>query len=190
MEGNLKKAEIIKKFRNISLEELAQEIEEKGKYKVFSEFAEIMDKRSYFTVDIAGDITRKEVNPILLEFPYEEDAKELARMIVEYGDPKERRVISAISRLSNVEVPKLREKLMTTLVHGNFDHAIRYAKELFLREESLFFDQMQIFVHLGEKNNHKKEVLQALREVIKVVKYDERLFHLYLSFLTRYRDNY
>lgn len=190
MEDSLKKAEIIKKFRNISLEELAQEIKEKGKYKVFSEFAEIMDKRSYFTVDVAGKITKKEVNRILLEFPYEEDIRVLAKMILDCGDPRERQVISVIPRLSNVEIPKLQKKLMTTLVHGDFDYTKRYAKELFLREEKIFFEQMQIFVNLGEKNNLKKEVLKALEEVIKNVSYDERLFHLYLSFLTRYRDNY
>ncbi len=56
MEGILKKAEIVKKFRSVSIEDLEKEIQERGKYKVFSEFAEIMDKRSYFTVDIEGGI--------------------------------------------------------------------------------------------------------------------------------------
>lgn len=190
MEDILKKAEIIKKFREVSLEELTKEIEEKGKQKVFSEFAEIMDKRSYFTVTVEGEIVKKAVNPILLQYPYEEDAKSLAKMILEFGEPKERQIISPIKRLSNVEIPKLKEKLMTTLVHGNFDYAKRYAKELYLRDENSFFSQMNIFVRLSEKESQKRDVLKAMQQMMKEVVYDERIFHLYLSFLTRYRDNY
>ncbi|EFS21623.1 hypothetical protein FSBG_01120 [Fusobacterium gonidiaformans 3-1-5R] len=190
MEGILKKAEIVKKFRSVSIEDLEKEIQERGKYKVFSEFAEIMDKRSYFTVDIEGGICRKKVNPILLEFPYEEDTKKLASMILSYGAPEERQVIHEISRLSNIEIPKLKEKLMTTLVNRNFDFAKRYAKELFLRDERSFWKVLNIFVELGEAENQKREVLKAFEVCMNIVKYDERLFHLYLSFLTRYRDNY
>lgn len=190
MEDILKKADIVKKFRNISWEELAQEIEEKGKYKVLSDFAEIMDKRSYFTVDVAGNIQRKQANPILLHYPQEENVEKLAKMILEYGEPKERQQIHAVSRLSNVEIPKLQEKLMTTLVHGNFDYAKRYAKELYLRNGDTFFAQMELFVSLGKEENQKKEVLEAFRKCMKEVAYEERLFYLYLSFLTRYRDNY
>lgn len=190
MEDNLKKAEIIKKFRTIGIAELEQEIRERGKYKVFSEFAEIMNKRSYFTVNVEGEICRKKVNPILLEFPYEENAKTLAKMILDYGAPEERQRIHPIARLSNVEIPVLKQKLMTTLVHQNFEHAKRYAKELFLREEETFWKLLHRFVELGEKESQKREVLRAFQVCMQVVKYDERLFHLYLSFLTRYRDNY
>ena len=190
MEDNLKKAEIIKKFRSITMEELKEEIEEKGKYKVFSEFAEIMDKRSYFTVNVEGKICRKQVNPILLEFPYEEESSALAKMILEYGTPEERQVIHPITRFSNVDIPTLQKKLITTLVHQNFEYAKRYAKELFLREEETFWRLLHIFVELGEQESQKREVLKAFEICMKAVIYDERLFHLYLSFLARYRDNY
>ncbi|HEY4533720.1 MAG TPA: hypothetical protein VIG61_06135 [Fusobacterium sp.] len=186
----MKKAEIIKKFRDIGIAELEQEIRERGKYKVFSEFAEIMDKRSYFTVSVEGEIRRKKVNPILLEFPYEENSKILAKMILEYGAPEERQRIHPIERFSNIEIPVLKQKLMTTLAHQNFEYAKRYAKELFLRQEETFWKLLYTFVELGEKESQKREVLRAFQVCMKAVKYDERLFYLYLSFLTRYRDNY
>ena len=42
--------------------------------------------------------------------------------------------ISDINRLSNIEVSKLKEKLMKTLVNGNLDFSKKYGKELFLRD--------------------------------------------------------
>lgn len=53
-----------------------------------------------------------------------------------------------------------------------------------------FWKLLHRFVELGEKESQKREVLRAFQVCMQVVKYDERLFHLYLSFLTRYRDNY
>src|SRR3712207_7775053 len=85
-----------------------------------------------------------------LEFPYEENSKILAKMILEYGAPEERQRIHPIERFSNIEIPVLKQKLMTTLAHQNFEYAKRYAKELFLRQEETFRKLLYTFVELGE----------------------------------------
>lgn len=186
----MKQAEIVKKWKSISEEDLAKEIEEKGKYRVLADYAEIMDKRTYFKVSPEGELRRKEANPILYLYPYEREAHALAKLILDYGNPVERQVIHKIDRLSNLDQKSLEEKCMTTMVHGNFDYAKRYAKELYCRDAEKFWDFLSLFVSLGKLESKKKEVFKAFRLVMSENSYDESLFHLYLSYLVRFKDWY
>lgn len=186
----MKQAEIVKKWKTISEEDLAKEIKEQGKYKVFSTYAEIMDKRSYFKVHPKGEVMRKEANPILYLYPYEKDANKLAKLILQYGNPIERQVIHKIDRMSTVDLKSLEEKCMTTMVKGNLDYAKRYAKELYYRDEVAFWDLLTCFVSLGKMESQKKKVLEAFRDVFTELSYDENLFYIYLSYLVRFQDWY
>lgn len=62
-----------------------------------------------------------ELDFILPIFAFSNDLDYLADSIINFSDLKEREKISAIYRFSNIEIPKLKEKLMKTLANGNLD---------------------------------------------------------------------
>ncbi len=71
-------------------------IREKGKYKILSEYASFLDKRTYFKVDEYGNINKKTYNPLPLIFYFCDDEKILADSLFKYADIKEKQNIKKI----------------------------------------------------------------------------------------------
>ena len=65
-------------------------IREKRKYKILSEYASFLDKRTYFKVDEYGNVNKKTYNPLPLIFYFCDDEKILAESLFEYADIKEK----------------------------------------------------------------------------------------------------
>ena len=170
--------------------EIIQMLETDGKIKTLSFFAEVLDKRSYFTLDSEGEIKRKELNFILPIFAFSGDFDYLADSVINFSDLREREKISSINRFSNIEIPKLKEKLMKTLSNGNLDFSKRYGKELFLRDREEFYKTVLEFSLLGDAKSLKPLLVISFKKLFENKEYEENVFFLLISYLTKYRDNF
>lgn len=170
--------------------EIVHMLETEGKIKTLSFFAEVLNKRAYFTLDNHGMIKRNELNFILPIFAFSNDLDYLADSIINFSDLKEREKISDISRLSNIEIPKLKEKLMKTLSNGNLDFSKKYGKELFLRDREEFYKTILEFSLLGDMKSLKPLLILSFKKLFENEKYEEKVFFLLISFITKYRDNF
>lgn len=165
-------------------------LEENGKIKTLSAFAPILDKRAYFTINENGELKRKDNNLIIPFFAYCNDNKLLIENIFEKADLKERCKIGKINRLSNVDEKKLKENLLKTLTNGGLEFALKYGKELFLRNKDEFFKTVLLFSLMGDLKSLKPLVVLSFKKLMNNQEYDENLFYLVISFLTKYRDNF
>lgn len=170
--------------------EIIHMLETIGKIKTLSFFAEILSKRTYFTLNNDGTIKRNELNFILPIFAFSNDLDYLADSIINFSDLKEREKISAIYRFSNIEIPKLKEKLMKTLANGNLDFSKRYGKELFLRDREEFYKTILEFSFLGDMKSLKPLLILSFKKLFENEEYEENVFFLLISFITKYRDNF
>lgn len=170
--------------------EIINILETEGKIKTLSFFAEVLDKRAYFTLDCEGTIKRKKLNFILPIFAFSNDLDYLADSIIKFSDLKEREKISEINRLSNIDISTLKEKLMKTLANGNLDFSKKYGKELFLRNRDEFYKTVLGFSLLGDMKSLKPLLVLSFKKLFENAEYEENVFFLLISSLTKYRDNF
>ena len=165
-------------------------LEESGKVKTLSAFAPVLDKRAYFTINESGELKRKNNNLIIPFFAYCNDNELLAENIFEKADLKERCKIGKVNRFSNVDEKKLKENLLKTLTNGGLEFSLKYGKELFLRNRDEFFKTVLLFSLMGDLKSLKPLVVLSFKKLMENQEYDENLFYLLISFLTKYRDNF
>ncbi len=100
-----------------------------------------LDRYKY--IDYNGEIKSKEINNALFAaYLLNEDKKniEYLRELYENIHIDKTKKIKKIDRLSNVEKEELGKKFFKTLQKGEGKYALRYGKELLLREKELFYE--------------------------------------------------
>ena len=165
-------------------------IREKGKYKILSEYAFFLDKRTYFKVDEYGNVNKKTYNPLPLIFYFCDDEKILAESLFKYADVKEKQNIKKIDRTSNLDIATLKKNLMKTLVNMNLDFSKIFAKELFSRDRKSFFEVLYNFSLMGNPNDLKLFFVYVLENIFNKIEYDENIFYIFIAYLTKQRDNF
>lgn len=166
---------------------LSNLIEKEGKIAVLSAFANVLDKRAYVTIDTDGELKRKEGSITLPFFAYNDNAQELAKNILKCVDLKEKQNFDKIERFSNLDIEKVKKNLIKTIMNGNLDFAKKYGKELFLRDRKEFFNLVATFVTIGNSDSLKGLFLLGLEKLIS--EFDNNIFTLFISYITKYRDN-
>ena len=169
--------------------EILNLIQEDGKLKTLSLFAQILDKRAYVTIDSNGNLKRKEGSMILPIFAFFNDNEFLADSILKYADLKERQILDKIERFSNIDMDKVKENLMKTMFNGNIDFAKKYGKELFLRDKEAFFNLLGSFVTIGNSDSLKGLFLVAFDKLMEECEYEGNVFYLLMAYITKFRDN-
>lgn len=185
----MKDLDIITTMNERNKNVIIEQIKAEGKIKALSTYAEILDKRAYLTMDVEGNLKRKETSIILPIFAFFDDEEILAENILKYGDIKERQILEKIDRFSNIEVAKVKENLMKTIFNGSIDFAKKYAKELFLRDKKEFFRLMATFVTIGNSESLKSLNMIAFERLMEENDYNGNILYLFIAYLTKYRDN-
>lgn len=186
----MSKDTILTVIKNRDKESILTMLSNEGKIKTLSYFAEVLDNRAYFTVNGEGEIKRKDINLTLPVFAFSDNNEQLADTILELADLKERSKISAVSRLSNLEIKKLKENLFKTIINGNLDFSKKFGKELFLRDRDEFFKTITSAALMGNMNSLKPLMVLGFKKLMENKKYDENIFYLVIAFLTKYRDEF
>ena len=79
---------------------------------------------------------------------------------------------------------------MKTLVNSHLDFSKTFAKELFLRDKKAFFETMYNFSLMGNPKDLKLFFVYALEEIFSIINYDENIFYIIITYLTKFRDDY
>ena len=186
----MKKDAKVEFLREKNLEKAIELIKEKGKFTILSEYSTFFDMRTYFKVNEDGDIFQKSYNPITLLYLFCDDEKNLAEYLFKYSYPEEKQNIKKIDRTSNLDIETLKKNLMKTLVNSDLDFSKTFAKELFLRDKKSFFEVMYSFSLMGNPKDLKLFFVYALEEIFSIINYDENIFYIIITYLTKFRDDY
>lgn len=162
-------------------------IKKEGKTAVLSKFANVLDKRAFVTINADGELKRKEGSITLPFFAYNDNPQDLAKNILKYSDLKEKQNFDKIERFSNLDIEKVKKNLIKTIMNGNLDFAKKYGKELFLRDRKEFFNLVATFVTIGNSDSLKGLFLLGLEKLM--VEFDNNIFTLFISYITKYRDS-
>ena len=186
----MKKDAKVEFLREKNLEKAIELIKEKGKFTILSEYSSFFDMRTYFKVNENGDINQKSYNSIILLYLFCDDEKNLAEYLFKYSYPEEKQNIKKIDRASNLDIETLKKNLMKTLVNSHLDFSKTFAKELFLRDKKAFFETMYNFSLMGNPKDLKLFFVYALEEIFSIINYDENIFYIIITYLTKFRDDY
>ena len=186
----MKKDSKVEFLREKNLEKAIELIKEKGKFTVLSEYSAFFDMRTYFKVNEDGDIFQKSYNPITLLYLFCDDKENLAEYLFKYSYPEEKQNIKKIDRATNLDIETLKKNLMKTLVNSHLDFSKTFAKELFLRDKKSFFETAYNFSLMGNPKDLKLFFVYALEEIFSIINYDENIFYIIITYLTKFRDDY
>lgn len=165
---------------------LKKYIDEYGVEESLKGFAELLDKRVYFSIN-GFNICRKELNLAIPAIAFLKDEELLLEAIHSSIDPVERQHIDKINRLSNVSVEKLVEKLERLLVKDSLEHTLRYAKELLYKDKDAFYKVLSKFALLDSINSRKALLVSAFK---KIDRKDDEIIFLLISYMTKARADY
>ncbi|MGL6063982.1 MAG: hypothetical protein ACRC0S_02750 [Fusobacteriaceae bacterium] len=150
-------------------------------------FAELLDKRSYFSIE-KYEIKRKKMNLALPVAAFLSENKDLTILAIEQSiNSKERQIIPKMNRMSNLILEKLEENLFKLLVKNNFEFSLKYGKELFLRDRNLFKSVISKYVLLDNIDSLKSLMILSF---FKLESKDDEFIFLLISYLTKYRADY
>ena len=186
----MKKDSKVEFLREKNLEKTIELIKEKGKFTILSEYSSFFDMRTYFKVNEDGDINQKTYNPITLLYLFCDNEENLAEYLFKYSYPEEKQNIKKIDRASNLDIETLKKNLMKTLINSHLDFSKTFAKELFLRDKKAFFETMYNFSLMGNPKDLKLFFVYALEEIFSIINYDENIFYIIITYLTKFRDDY
>ena len=167
--------------------ELTEFLKEYGKFTLLSESAQFLDKRAYLTINILGELKRKRGNLTLPIFAYLNDNDIFIQEIFNSCDIREKQNFDKIERFSSLDLEKVKFNFIKTLFNGNIEFSKKYGKELFLRDRETFFKIVSNFSLIGESNNLKPLMVLSLKKLM--TDYNENIFSLFISYITKYRDN-
>lgn len=172
----------------INRELFKEEFDKKNKYEILNDYACYANERSYLNIDKYYNISFKEYNPLIILFTFEDDKDKLYNFLNKYIDKKNKIKIKKINRKSNIDIDKLKNNLFKTLLSGNFEHAISFAKEIYLRDKFLFFKILYTFSFIGELKHFKFLFVYSLERILEV-NYYENIFFAVIYYLVKKRDN-
>jgi hypothetical protein len=157
-----------------------------GKIKLIESIAEGLGKRTYFTIDSEGIITRKEMNPALpiITTINENNYKEIIQTIIsDMVDLTQREKIKKIERLSKYTLDTLVKNFNKILASGDRIFGLKYGKELFLRDKKLFFKLLFDYVLLEDFESDKTTMAWSLYELLKDNEFSDEVFYVGMSYI-------
>ncbi|MDR1831331.1 MAG: hypothetical protein LBQ97_01195 [Fusobacteriaceae bacterium] len=169
-------------------------LREGGKTALLREFAAYLDRRSWFSWDPKGAVTRKAFHYAFPVFSLLDEEKLLTAALFAEADPAEKAAISKIDRLSGLDGGIVHDRFCKTMARGDLVYARRFGKELYLRDKALFFETLARFALTGRIKSLKALWVVAMinfpADFDRKGDFDDALFHLSLSYPVKYRDDF
>ncbi|WP_320046594.1 hypothetical protein [uncultured Ilyobacter sp.] len=164
-------------------------INEKGRNRALDYFGEFLDCRSYFTIDRNGKIQRKNMNYALPVAAFSNDDAEVAKEILVSAKAQERVKAKKIERLSKETIDDLMKNFMKIIANNNVNFAVRYAKEIFLRDRELFYKTLFHYTLLEEIDSQKSLMALSLKRLMNT-EVDDKLIYLAMSYISKVKGNF
>jgi hypothetical protein len=167
-----------------------------GKLKLIEAIAEGLGKRSYFTINSDGTIKRKSMNHALplVTTINNDNYKEIIETILEkMVDLTQREKIKKIERLSKYSMDTLTNNFNKIMASGDKIFGLRYGKEIFLRDNQLFFKMLFDYVLLENIDSEKSTMAWSLYQLMKEIKdnnFSDEVFYVGISYILQKRSEF
>ncbi|MCK5779391.1 MAG: hypothetical protein KAH04_00100 [Psychrilyobacter sp.] len=183
----------IDNIREKKYSEFYKMYETSGKIKLVEALAEGLNKRTYFTIDSEGNISRKTMNRglYLITTIDKKNYKEVIKEIIDvYVDLTQREKIKKIDRLSKYSLEKLTSNFNKVFSNGDRIFGLKYGKELFLRDKELFFKLLFDYVLLEDIDTNKATMAWSLYELLKESEFSDEVFYVAISYILQKESNF
>lgn len=157
--------------------------------------APYINKRSYFKIENNGKIIKKNFNyalPLLAAIT-KDNEKEIVHYIYDNClDYSETMKIEKIDRLSNFTVEKLKTNLFKIFFNRERAFALRYCKELYLRDKEEFYSSIYRYGLMNDITSRKLLLIQAFEKLstqIKNKKDVDYLLFCVVDYIVNYESN-
>ncbi|MGL4393450.1 MAG: hypothetical protein ACRCSK_08490 [Fusobacteriaceae bacterium] len=161
--------------------------EKKTAVDALTNFAEYFDERVYFSVD-TKNIRRKKMKLVIPAVAFIDDKNILSKVMEQCADKVERKILDKkISRLSNIEISVLEEKFIKLYAKENFEFALKYGNELFLRDKNKFIKIISSFVLIDNIFSQKSLMLLSFMNLPKITC---EIFYLFMSYMIKARADF
>ncbi len=181
--------DVLEVLKENDIQKIEGLLDEKGARESVSIFAEFLDKRAYFNIDKNGNIKRKNMNYALPVAAFAEKNEEIALEIINSADPAERIKLKKIERFSKETIENLMKNFMKIIANNSVNFAIRYAKEIFLRDKELFYKTLFHYTLLEEIDSQKSLMALSIKKLMGN-KIDDNLIHLAMSYISKVKANF
>lgn len=167
-----------------------------GKLKLIEAIAEGLGKRSYFTIDSNGTIKRKNMNRALplITTINNDNYKEIIKIVLEkMVDLTQREKIKKIERLSKYSIDTLTNNFNKIMANGDKIFGLRYSKEIFLRDNKLFFKILFDYVLLENIDSEKSTMAWSLYQLMKEIKdnkFPDEVFYVGISYILQKKSEF
>ncbi len=167
--------------------------ETQGQIKLIESIAEGLGEKTYFSIDKDGKIKRNQLNTALylLSTLDEKNYKSIIKLVLEEKiHLSKREKIKKIDRLSKYSLETLIKNFNKIMAKGERSFGLRYGKELFLRDKTLFFKMFFDYVLLENIGTKKSIMAWALYKLLWKNEFSDEVFYVGMSYILLRRSNF
>lgn len=179
--------EDLKKNKKDTVEKI---LEQSGRDGVISFCSEVLDKRAYFTVDMYGNIKRKENSYIIPAAVFTESDADFIDYTVENLDFTEKTKIEKIGRMTNASIEDVKKNIFKLLSKGECHFAEKHCKELYFKDNNEFFKLMFQYAMMDNMSFEKPLAVYSLQKYFEKFGYSDEVLYLTVSYLGKMRADY
>lgn len=181
---------VLEDLKNNKKDVMEKILLESGRGEVISFCSEVLDKRAYFTVDVNGKIKRKKLNYIIPAAVFMESDADFINYTAENLDFAEKIKIEKIQRMTNAETSYLKKNIFKLLAKGEYNFALSYCKELYMRDKDDFFKMVSQFAMMDNISFEKPLVVYSLKKYFEKFGYSDEVLYLAVSYLGKMRADF
>lgn len=161
-----------------------------GREEVISFCSEFLDKRAYFTMDNIGNIKRKDYTYIIPSAVFMENDRDFIDYISKNLDFAEKIKIEKIGRMTNATLSEITKNIYKFLFKGEYNFLLKSAKELYMRDEDLFFKIMYRYTMMDNMKSLKPLAIYSLKKYFEKYGYYDEALYLTLSYISKARADF
>jgi len=164
-----------------------------GKLKLIEAIAEGLGKRSYFTINCDGTIKRKPMNhalPLITTINNDNYREIIETLLEKMVDLTQREKIKKIERLSKYSMDTLTNNFNKIMASGDRIFGFKYGKELFLRDQQLFFKMLFDYILLEDIESEKSTMAWSLYQLMKNNNFSDEVFYVGMSYILQKRSEF
>lgn len=179
--------EDLKKDRKDVIEKI---LLESGRAGVISFCSEVLDKRAYFTVDMYGNIKRKEYEYVIPAAVFTEKDADFINYTAESLDFTEKTKIEKTGRMTNADTLEVKKNIFKLIVKGDCHFSMRHCKELYMRDKDEFFKMMFTLSMMDNISFEKPLALYSLKKYFEKYGYSDEALYLTISYIAKMRADF
>ncbi|TDT71889.1 hypothetical protein EV215_0581 [Hypnocyclicus thermotrophus] len=153
----------------------------KGMLNFLIKIAPFTNKRTYFKIYNNGNIIKYGFNKIYLYLAFLNEIS--TEKLIDFLDKKNRIKFKKIDRLSGISTKKLSQNIFKIFYNRDFNIAIKYCKELYLKDKNLFIELITKYVLMNDIYSEKSLFFISFIELTKYIENKNDIDYILYPFI-------